>query len=308
MRTPARLGLYGGALVAAFAVAFTTAGAVVLEETVQSWMQETEGHDMQESEGHDMGGSENPEAGGTDAAAPLAVRGLSLAQGDYRLSQVDVGNTVGQEQRLSLTVLGPGGEPVTDFELSHDKELHLIVVRDDGAWFRHVHPERDAGGTWSIPLEWKAAGSYRVFADFVPTETGENVTVSRTVQVAGDFQPQPASETSTASTIGGFDVTLEGDLAAGETSTVTARVTRDGKPVTALEPYLGAYGHLVALRDGDLAYLHVHPEGDEPAPGTLSGPEVVFATSAPTPGRYLLYLDFQVGGQVHTAQFVVDAH
>src|SRR3546814_3056298 len=60
----------------------------------------------------------------------------------------------------------------------------------------------------------------------------------------------------------------------------------DGNPVMTLQPYLGAYGHLVALREGDLAYLHVHPEGASPSgPDQLSGPHVQFATSAPTPGR-----------------------
>jgi hypothetical protein len=87
---------------------------------------------------------------------------------------------------------------------------------------------------------------------------------------------------------------------------LTATVTKDGEPVTTLEPYLGAYGHLVALRDGDLAYLHVHPEGDEPQPGSTSGPDVEFMTEAPTPGRYLLYLDFKVDGEVRTASFVLD--
>ena len=83
-------------------------------------------------------------------------------------------------------------------------------------------------------------------------------------------------------------------------------VTRDGEPVTALEPYLGAFGHLVALRDGDLAYLHVHPHGDAPEAGETSGPEIVFEATAPTEGRYLLFLDFQVDGQVHTAPLVID--
>ena len=87
---------------------------------------------------------------------------------------------------------------------------------------------------------------------------------------------------------------------------LTVRLTRDGLPVTLLEPYLGAYGHLVALREGDLAYLHVHPHGEEPETGQTSGPEVAFEVTAPTPGRYLLYLDFQVDGQVHTAPFVLD--
>ena len=61
---------------------------------------------------------------------------------------------------------------------------------------------------------------------------------------------------------------------------LTATVSRDGEPVTDLQPYLGAYGHLVALRDGDLGYLHVHPEGD-----TGPGPEIAFGTEFPSAGR-----------------------
>lgn len=98
---------------------------------------------------------------------------------------------------------------------------------------------------------------------------------------------------------------MTGDLVAGEPSTLTMTITRDGQPVTALEPYLLS-GHLVALRDGDLAYLHVHPHGDAPQAGQTSGPQIVFEATAPTEGRYLLFLDFQVAGQVHTAPLVID--
>ncbi|HWV50109.1 MAG TPA: hypothetical protein VN035_11695, partial [Microbacterium sp.] len=46
---------------------------------------------------------------------------------------------------------------------------------------------------------------------------------------------------------------------------------------------------------------------DEPQPGDTAGPTVDFTAGVPSAGRYLLYLDFQVDGQVHTAQFVLDA-
>jgi hypothetical protein len=88
---------------------------------------------------------------------------------------------------------------------------------------------------------------------------------------------------------------------------VTLRVSRDGKAVTDLQPYLGAYGHLVALRDGDLAYLHVHPDG-EPGDGrTAAGPDVTFYAEVPSGGAYRLYLDFQHAGKVHTAEFTAVA-
>ena len=67
----------------------------------------------------------------------------------------------------------------------------------------------------------------------------------------------------------------------------------------ALERYLGAYGHLVALREGDLGYLHVHPVA------TPTGDTVTFWVTAPGPGRYRMYLDFQVAGVVRTAEFTV---
>jgi hypothetical protein len=75
-------------------------------------------------------------------------------------------------------------------------------------------------------------------------------------------------------------------------------VSRDGHELTDLEPYLRARGHLVALREGDLAYLHVHPEeGPEPGAG------VSFMTEFPSAGRYRLFLQFKHDGRVHTTAF-----
>jgi hypothetical protein len=105
--------------------------------------------------------------------------------------------------------------------------------------------------------------------------------------------------------VDGYEVRLDGDLVAGQTSKVTLTVTKDGAPVTDLQPYLGAYGHLVALRTGDLAYLHVHPDG-EPGDGkTAPGPAVTFYAEVPTATTYRLFLDFQHGGTVRTAEFTV---
>ena len=68
--------------------------------------------------------------------------------------------------------------------------------------------------------------------------------------------------------------------------------------VTDLQPYLGALGHLVAIRDGDLAYLHVHPLGATDGPG---GPTVRFGVDIPTAGTYGLFFDFSHGDVVRTA-------
>ncbi len=63
----------------------------------------------------------------------------------------------------------------------------------------------------------------------------------------------------------------------------------------------------MALRDGDLAYLHVHPAG-EPGDGvTAAGPDITFYATAPSAGDYRLFLDFQHGDVVRTAEFTVRA-
>ena len=66
----------------------------------------------------------------------------------------------------------------------------------------------------------------------------------------GDAQPVPVPAPSRTAEVDGYTVTLDGDLTPGEDSDLTLTVARDGRPVTDLEPYLGAFGHLVALRDG----------------------------------------------------------
>jgi hypothetical protein len=200
---------------------------------------------------------------------------------------------------LAFRITGPDGVPVTAFDEVHEERLHLIVVRRDTTGFRHVHPEMDAAGTWRVPLTVDSGGAYRAFADFTPTG-GPATTLGVDLFAAGPFEPVTHTESRT-STVDGYTVTLDGDLVAGATSPLRLTVTRDGAPVTDLQPYLGAAGHLVALRQGDLAYLHVHPEGHSDT--TTSGPEIAFLADVPSAGSYRLFLDFQVGGVVRTAEF-----
>ena len=314
MNTATRLGLYGVGLAVVFGGAFAAADAVVPQSTVDHWTQEAKGHQMNTKTNSAMNSamSSGPSSGHADHTAVAAtdepVRGVSSAQDGYLLAPVTAPGQIDKTGTLSFRILDAHGAPVTRYASEHDKQLHLIVVRADGTQFRHVHPTKAADGTWSLPWRWTKAGTYRVYADFVPAAVtdGQSITLTRSVEVAGAFTPVNPATTKTAS-VDGFTVKLAGDLTSGATADLTLRVTKDGKPVTTLQPYLGAFAHLVALREGDLAYLHVHPEGDEPTAGQRSGPDISFMAEVPTPGRYLLYLDFQVDGKVHSAPFVVDA-
>jgi hypothetical protein len=242
---------------------------------------------------------------GKDAAPASLPKGLMVSQNGYAFRLDSTTASPGRAVPLSFNIEGPDGTPVTEFDEEHEKELHLIAVRRDLTGFQHVHPEMDSEGSWSTSLRL-TPGHWRLFADFKATGA-EALTLGNDLAVTGEYQPEAPASDSRSSTVDGYTVTLDGDLTAGEEAKLTLTVTRDGEPVTDLEPYLGAYGHLVALRTGDLAYLHVHPAGS-PGDGTTEpGPDVVFYTEVPSTGQYRLYLDFKHGGEVRTASFAVTA-
>jgi hypothetical protein len=218
--------------------------------------------------------------------------GLALAQDGYRITVERPALPAGRPTELRFRVLDPDGKPVHSFEEEHGAKLHLIVVRRDLTGYQHLHPRLAADGTWSIPLTLATPGSYRIFADF--HAAGHALTLGADLSVPGRFEPRALPPAATTASVDGYDV----ELTERPGGVLRFSVRRDGREVTDLQPYLGARGHLVALREGDLAYLHVHPEeGPQPGAG------VSFMTEFPSAGRYRLFLQFRHGGRVHTTEF-----
>ena len=242
-------------------------------------------------------------ASGHDGTAAVELPGgLQVSQDGYRLVPVSAALSTGRPEPFAFRVLAADGRPVTRYTPTHEKDLHLIVVRRDLSGFQHVHPTLAADGTWSIPLRVAAPGQYRVFADFRPAGHEEGLTLGVDVPAPGLYRPVPLPAPARTATVDGYTVDLAGELVPGASSRLTLRVSKDGVAVTDLQPYLGAYGHLVALREGDLAYLHVHPDGSPGDGRTAAGPDITFHAEVPTAGAYRLYLDFRHAGTVHTAE------
>jgi hypothetical protein len=297
MNTSLKLAAFGAGLVAVFGAA-TGLGAVVGPVGPAAADSSAAGHDMASGDAGAHGADES-------AAAHLPG-GLAVSEDGYTLALDRPALPAGDDVPFAFRILGPDGSAVTDYAVRHDQDLHLIAVRRDLAGYQHVHPELGADGTWQVPLDL-SPGSWRIFADFAATADDEDRTLGADLDVAGDYAPVPLPEPSRTAEVDGYEVILDGELVAGEESELTLTVRRDGAPVTDLQPYLDAYGHLVALRTGDLAYLHVHPTG-EPGDGvTPAGPGITFATTTPSPGSYRLFLDFRHGDVVRTAAFTVTA-
>lgn len=256
--------------------------------------------------GHAMGGADSAPAHAEDERAPAHSEEAGgheektdAAHGEeLRLALDRTRFAADEPQELAFRIEEPDGRAVRDFDLEHARRMHVIVVRSDLTGFQHIHPRQGADGTWTAPLTLRAAGTYRVFADF--STGGESTTLDADVRVPGDFTPRELPHPEPVARSGAYEVEL-----AGEGDDVRFTVRRGGRVRDDVQPYLGARGHLVALREGDLSFLHVHPKDDATA-----GRGIRFGVEYPSDGRYRLFLQFRHDGRVHTAAFTqeVDGH
>jgi len=302
VRPAALLSTYAAALVVAFGAAAGVGAAVGPVGTAVP----SSAGDSAADAAHQDPGAHGDEAGhaetGSSEPVDVTATGLGVAEDGYLLRLQQPVLQAGTRTTFRFVIEDEDGEPVRDYRTVHDAELHLVVARRDLTGYQHVHPTLDADGTWSVPLTLPEAGPYKVFADFTPQDRETSVVLAADLAVPGEYVPGPAPEPVAVDSVDDYEVALDGELVAGTRSQLTLTVRRGGRPVEDLQPYLGAFGHLVALRDGDLAYLHVH--ADESA-GT--GPELSFAVDLPAAATYRLFLDFRHGDVVRTAALTATA-
>jgi hypothetical protein len=251
--------------------------------------------------GAGLGAALGPDVAETKAQVPPPIgQGVVSAAEGYRL--IPAASSLGRGGgTFRFAIEDQEGRPVHRFTPIHERDLHLIVVNRELTDFHHVHPTLGVDGTWSVHLPALEAGSYRAVADFQVTD-GPHLALGTDLTVAGEYQPVALSEPRSKVMTDGYEVQLTTERS--DTGEVTAELTvrRNGLRVTDLQPYLGARGHLVAMRSGDLAYAHVHPvESGGSAAGV-----VTFDTELTSAGRYGLFFDFKHNGTVHTAAFTFD--
>ncbi len=291
MNTALRITAFGAALAATFGTAYAVGNG--LDPVIDKNAGGSSAHAGEAGHGgRDGNGDKGAGSGDKGSAVPGAA---------YRLDLKTPRLTADRRGELSFVIEDDKGRPLTSYSREHGKELHLIVASRDLTVYRHLHPTRDATGTWSTPVDLPEAGSYRIFADFKAKGATAGTVQAAEVAVAGPYQPKELPKASAVAKVDGYEVRLDGKLTPGKASDLVLNVSKNGRPVKNLQPYLGSYGHLVALRAGDLEYLHVHPnEGP-------SGPDISFTAETTGKGAYRLFLDFQHEGKVRTAAFTVYA-
>ena len=242
----------------------------------------------------DRGGS----LAGNHAQEPSAANspaGLSVSENGLRLVPVRRILPPGGPRIFAFRVIDSDGRDVRAFDELHERRMHLILVRRDLTGFQHFHPVVRPDGLWTTTLTLDKPGAYRAFADF--SSRGQRTVLAVDLAASGMAVLQPLPAPAARAGVGdGYEVALETNrIAPGQPSMLSFRVRRDARAVQ-VDPYLGARGHLVVLREGDLGYLHTHPEDDE----------LHFEATFPSAGRYRAFLQFVHGGRVHTAAFTLE--
>jgi len=247
----------------------------------------------------------------------------------------------GEPTNVRLKLLDQIGLPVKSLEVVHDRVLHLLVVSDDLSWFAHEHPKAveskvaNSAREFEITMTFPIAGGVTMFTDFTPTGYGQQVPSKRIV-VSGTPTSAAAltDDTESVHMVDGYEARLRcnGKLFyAGEDSILRFALSRDGKPVEDLEPYLGAKGHLVIVSKDRSSFVHGHPVDGHPSNagggdegghaqhlhaahvkdqadglGNGSPTDVSFHVVFPKPGIFRAWGQFQHKGRVLTVPFTID--
>ncbi|WP_084225325.1 hypothetical protein [Paenibacillus pectinilyticus] len=211
-----------------------------------------------------------------------------------------------EKATITMLIQNKWDRPVVNFDIMHEKLMHLIVVSEDLSYFDHLHPTYAGEGRFDVETTFPAGGHYQLIADYTPTGLGETVqshwvTINGKEPKAVKLQP----DRSLTKLIGDKEVTLAFDhVMAGMPLDMvfTFKQGATKAPVTNLQPYLGSAGHVVAISEDGKEYVHVHPTDD----AATSGPIAKFSIQFPKKGIYKIWGQFQQNNEVFIVPYIID--
>lgn len=248
----------------------------------------------------------------------VPVESAAAAEYDVEIA-TPRGITAGRPFELRLVVRDRRTRAVVqDFAVVHEKRFHMFVIGTDLAHYDHIHPEQQADGSWTVDVTLPRSGRYRIYSDFLPA--GGTPQVDNQPLVTSDVDVDDGSfaegrlvpDRRLNHVVGNLSVTLElpaGKLLAGreETFVYTLADARTGRPVDDVEPYLGAWGHSLAVSENMSTVVHAHPVEHVPAsrPTAFGGPTLTFKAALPVAGMYRIWTQIKRRGEISTAVFTV---
>jgi hypothetical protein len=271
-------------------------------------------------------GSETPDEMAITSQSSEGMQGMNMETVDSSTAGVHVDfssdpaeSQPGQSVALHYLITYAGSSQVlTDLPIVHERPMHLIAVSKDLSQFQHIHPEVDANGTYTVTATFPRAGTEILFDEFAPNGQmvldRRELPVGKTSETGASLSPDLSPKTEDGLTA---SLLAPEAIEAGEDERFTLQVTRDGQPVTDLEPYLGAAAHVAIISSDTRDFAHTHGEASEADKGhegmesmgsssSTFGPEVSFHHTFPHAGLYKLWIQFGYQGSVITVPYVVE--
>jgi plastocyanin len=218
----------------------------------------------------------------------------------------------GKTTELTLSVTDQKlGDSIREFELLHDKLMHVIIVAEDLSYFAHIHPMikdgNDNDTTFTISHTFPEPGKYKLWAEFKP-KGGNQTLAAFKFNVRGKPLHRPEELVHDDKYIkpsldGNYQISLKiPDKIVAQNDVDIAFSISDAsrRPITNLEPLMAAGGHSVIISSDLREFLHVHPT-EEVAGNWRGGPDISFKTNFPKPGHYKAWGQFQHQGTLITA-------
>jgi len=206
--------------------------------------------------------------------------------------------TPGDPATITFHLLEPSSGKPARLQVIHEKLFHLFLISEDLGYFAHEHPELRPDRSFVFRTVFPHAGLYRVLCDFYPEGAtpqmiAKTIIIGRRSKPVTPLEPDVRPQCSRNLTVS-LAMQPEKPLAGTKTMLFFSMDPSDG-----LEPYLGAWGHMLAASADLIDMIHVHPAWEDP------GPKLQFNVIFPRPGLYRVWVQLQRKGEVNTVAFNV---
>lgn len=212
--------------------------------------------------------------------------------------------------------------PVSVFNIIHEKEMHTIIVDSTLNYFSHIHPTRE-DSTFTLNTSLPESGQYLTYLDYQPFGFNEQNSVfplnagKVTNQAPKNTSSLDAQKTKTVGNNNEYKAKLKytSPLTAQNISTGQQSIkfslsdAATGQPLKDLEPYLGAFGHLIMINRDTYEYIHIHPTELTTDPAKRGGPDIEFKVMTMqkiiSAGTYRLFAEFKKNNEIFLVDYTV---
>ncbi|MBN9413060.1 MAG: hypothetical protein J0H12_03970 [Candidatus Paracaedimonas acanthamoebae] len=217
--------------------------------------------------------------------------------------------------RIKLTSIKDHKEVLlTDLKEVHTEKIHILIFDQTLTDYQHVHPTpTKEPGVYEFRWTPKNEGTYKIWVDIVPLNTGKEEYISTNLATVGNYSPAAEKKLSLDEKIGNnlYSLAFETkELKKGQAAMGKIKVlNKEGKDVKDLEPIMGAFAHIVAINEDFKTIAHVHPMGKEPTDEKeRGGPELMFHFMPEKSGFYKIWLQIKLAGEEIFVPFGVNVN